>query len=184
MGNIIIAIGTVGSLIGVCFIYLSPRANHDWQRREYAMNILRDWNTNTGAHWLEIEKVFPHLRDVDRTGGKQTELTKQQSKEIYTCTSENKYWNVRFHLIELLNFGDFIGSAYLQQVADKQIVTRSVREPLMKWHEILRNFIEVVETCEGYQPWPQYPAVSEFVTSKPVSITLQGRGAGSGGGSP
>jgi hypothetical protein len=28
------------------------------------------------------------------------------------------------------------------------------------------------------------PAVSEFVTSKQVSITLQGRGAGSGGGSP
>jgi hypothetical protein len=28
------------------------------------------------------------------------------------------------------------------------------------------------------------PAVSEFVTSKQVSITLQGRGAGSGEGSP
>jgi hypothetical protein len=30
----------------------------------------------------------------------------------------------------------------------------------------------------------QNPAVSEFVTSKQVSITLQCRGAGSGGGSP
>jgi hypothetical protein len=30
----------------------------------------------------------------------------------------------------------------------------------------------------------RFRAVSEFVTSKQVSITLQGRGAGSGGGSP
>ena len=62
-------VSSVGSLIGVWFVYIALRANHDWQRREYAMNMGRDWNINTAQHWEAIENVFPHLRDVDRTGG-------------------------------------------------------------------------------------------------------------------
>ena len=43
-----------------------------------------------------------------------------------------------------------------------------------------RSFIEIL----SYSFSTTIPAVSEFVTSKQVSITLQGRGAGSGEGSP
>jgi len=66
---------------------------------------------------------------------------------------------VRFHLIELMNYADFVASAYINQVADRQIVMTTFKDPLSKWYEILSNFIEVVEICEGYQPWPQYTQV-------------------------
>jgi hypothetical protein len=49
-----------------------------------------------------------------------------------------------------MNYADFIASAYLHQVADKQIAIATFKDPLTKWHEILDNFIKVVETCEGY----------------------------------
>ena len=165
----LMGIGIIGTVIGIWFVYTTLRANHDWQRREYAMNIIRDWNVNTARHWEAIEDVFPHLRDVDRTGGQVTELTKQETKEIYTCDPDNeKYWKVRFHLVELMNYSDFIASAYLQQVADKQIVIENVMDPLIKWYDILKNFIEAVEICEGYQPWPQYVhVVSEWQSVRP-----------------
>jgi len=148
------AIGTIGTLIGAWLVYKALKADHDWNRRQYAMDMLKDWNANTAGHAKAIEDVFPHLRDVDRTGGQVTELTKQQSKHIYTCNPEDaSLWNVRFHLVELLNYLEVIAIAYVEGVADEGMVHRCFRGPMMKWHDILTNFIQVVETCEGYQPW-------------------------------
>jgi len=153
----VIAIGAMGTLIGAFLVYRTLVSNHDWQRREYAMNILREWNNNTTEHWRVIEGVFPHLRDVDRTGGRITELTKQQAKDIYTCEpSNNKYWELRYHIVEMLNYLEYVGMSYSQNVADQYIIKCSLKEAMIKYHDILKNMIDVVEICEGYTPWEPY----------------------------
>jgi hypothetical protein len=50
-------------------------------------------------------------------------------------------------------------------------------------YEAIEEFLRL-EKFNTFEEKLKSPAVSEFVTSKQVSITLQGRGAGSGGGSP
>ncbi len=153
----ILAAGTIGTLIAASFVDRTLKSNHDWQRREYAQNIIRDWNANTSKHWQALEDVFPHLRDVDVTSGKVTELTKQQAKEIYTCEKTDEInWNLRYHIVELLNYLEFVSMSYTQQVADNYIIETCVRDTMTKYYDLLKNVIEVIEVCEGYQPWKPY----------------------------
>jgi len=154
---IVLATGYIGTLIGGWYAFVTLKANHDWQRRQYAMEIFRGWNDNTADHAQAIENAFPHIRDVDRTTGKVNEITKEHAKRIYTCDfGDTKNWQLRFHIIELLNYLEFVAVAYSQGVADKQIILDSLKSPLIKWHDILKNFIETVSLCEGYEPWKPY----------------------------
>ena len=158
----IIAGGVVGTLVGAVLVYRTLVSNHDWKRREYAMNIIGDWNNNTTEHWQIIEPVFPHLRDVDRTSGEITELTKQQAKDIYTCEpSNNKYWELRYHIVEMLNYLEYVGMSYSQNVADQYIIESCLKEAMIKYYDIFKNLIEVVEICEGYSPWEPYTKLVE-----------------------
>ena len=59
-------------------------------------------------------------------------------------------------MIELLNYFDFVATAYSQKVADNSIVLTAFKGPMSTWFNILRNFINAVEGCEGYQPWKAY----------------------------
>ena len=150
------AVGSLGTLIGVWFAYLALRANHDWNRRHYAVEIIRCWNDITADHAKAIEETFPHIRDIDLSTGKTTEITKEKAREIYTCNPDNKNWAIRFHIIELLNHFEFVITAYSHQVADRGVILVGLRDPLSKWHDILKNFLEIVEQCEGYQPWQSF----------------------------
>ena len=169
--NWTLAIGAIGTLVGAFLVYRTLVCNHDWQRREYGLNLLRDWNANTSKHWQVIEQVFPHLRDVDRTGGKVTELTKQQAKEIYTCEPSNSdCWELRYHLVEMLNYLEYVAMSYSQKVSDQEIIESCLKDAMIKYHDILKNLIDVVESCEGYLPWEPYTALVESwrITYKPT----------------
>lgn len=150
--------GAIGTCIGAWLAYRSLKANHDWQRRQYAIGILRDWNDITADHAKAIEKAFPYIRDIDRIRGAINEITRDQAKEIYTCDPKHPYWELRFHIVELLNHLEFIVAAYSQNVADQEFVTEVFKRPLIKWYNILKNFLEIVEQCEGNQPWELYVA--------------------------
>ena len=155
--KIVAAIGATGTLTGAWLAYRALVSNHDWNRRHYALEIIRNWNDLTADHAKAIEEAFPHIRDIDKTTLKTTELTKEKAKEIYTCSRDNKEcWDLRFNIIELLNHLEFVISAYAEQVADREILLGSLRGPLCKWHDILKNFLDVVEQCEGYQPWKPF----------------------------
>ena len=148
------AIGAFGTLLGAWIVYRTLRADHEWRRRENAIMFLRKWNDDTADHAKAIEEVFPHLRDVDHNSGAVTELTQEQARQIYTCGPENrKYWELRFHIVELLNHLEAITTAYDNQVVDRKIVRPVMSGPLFTWCTILKNFLKVVEDCEGVQPW-------------------------------
>ncbi len=171
LSTYILALGTLGTLIAAGLVFKTLKSNHDWQRREYATNIVRDWNTNTSWHWQAIETVFPHLRDIDRTSGLVSELTRQQALEIYTCEpSSRAYWELRYHFIELLNYLEFVAVAYIQNVADHEIVESCLQLPMVKYHDMFRNVIDVVENCEGYRPWEPYTQVVGRWKARSVTI--------------
>jgi hypothetical protein len=153
---IITAVGSVGTLIGAIFVVITLRADHDWRRRQYAAELLNHWNDITADHSKAIEETFPHLRDVDKTTNQVNELTREISKKICACRPDEKeYWNVKFHIFELLNHLECVVSAYNHQVADSIMINTCLKEPILVWMKIFKNFLDVVAECEGFQPWQQ-----------------------------
>jgi hypothetical protein len=165
MSEIFTAIGSLGTLVSAWLILLTLKSNHDWQRRQYALDLLRDWNANTNDHSQAIEKAFPGIRDVDKTTGKVTEISKERAKKIYTSDpvkDENDFL-LRFHIIQLLNYLEFVVASYNVNVADEEVIMSTMKNPIVRWATILNNFLDVVEMCEGYQPWgPLRKAIKDW----------------------
>jgi hypothetical protein len=155
MIEIITAIGSVGTLVGAWLVYRTLQANHDWQRRQYAIDIVRDWNKNTNGHSFAIEDAFPGIRDIDKTTGKVNEISKERAKKIYVSnpTTDKADFELRFHIIQLLNYLEYVVTAYNSKVADEAVIVEAMKNPIVRWVIILNNFLDVVEMCEGYQPW-------------------------------
>jgi hypothetical protein len=114
---------------------------------------------------------FPNLFDLDKQRQIPVELTKQKAVEIYTATPQNNdYWDVRHHIAELLNFCEFVTTAYTQRVADEQTIDRSLKQSLRRIADTLKNYLEVVQERRGYQPWKPYLEVISTWSDKSVDI--------------
>ncbi len=165
MIDIFTAIGAMGTLISAWLILQTLKSNHDWQRRQYALDLLRDWNANTNDHSQAIETAFPGIRDVDKTTGKVNEISKDRAKKIYISDphKDSNDFLLRFHIIQLLNYLEFVVAAYNVNVADEEVILSTMKNPIIRWATILNNFLDVVEMCEGYQPWgPLRTAVKDW----------------------
>jgi len=89
--RIITALGTVATAIGVFIAYRALRANHDWNRRQYAVKLVEDWNPQTLVHLKAVEALLPGLIDVNKQSKKIAEITKQLPVEKYTSKSGEPY---------------------------------------------------------------------------------------------
>ena len=153
--------------LGLFLTFWALRANHDWNRRNFAALMVAQWNDETSSHRKAIEQHRPGLVDIDRKSNAVTELTKQDSHSIYTATPDTPEWQLRFHFIELLNHHESIASPYRNAVGDRQIIEESFRQVLIKWRDILVNFIVVVNEHRGYEPWEPFTTVVEYWKRKP-----------------
>lgn len=168
--EILMCIGSVGTLLGALVVIIVLTKNHDWNRRQYAINILRDWNNNVLQYNRIIEQSFPNLFDTDLKNNP-TELTKKNSIRIYTATSENEeYLKIRHAIHELLNHLEYVTTAYTQNIADKKIIEDTLKKPLMRVSEILKNYLNIVAERRGYQPWQPYLDVVSMWQKDDVKI--------------
>lgn len=124
------------------------------------------WNDKTSAHRKAIEKLRPGLIDLDSKGAA-TELTKADAAAIYTAKPETPEWELRFHFVEFLNHLEAIASAYRNKVADEQMLEESFRSVLIRVHDILVNFIAIVDQHRGYEACEPYSAVVAYWKRKP-----------------
>ena len=158
--EILSAIGVVGTIIGVFMVYDTLKCNHDWNRRKYTLDIMKEWNDNVMRYAIEVERVCPHLFDIDKKSSTIVELTLEQATKIYTSTSQKEEDKdnvvVRHALNSILNQFEFLATAYMQNVADKQIIEESFKKQLIRLHKILSNYLKVVEEHRKYQPWEPY----------------------------
>lgn len=152
-----LSLGAIGTLIGALLVHRTLRANHDWARRRYAISMVKQWNENVYPHFRVIENFYPHIRQFDEGEGKYSELTHDTAKNLWKCDPEDSVqWEVKTAIMELLNYFDFIATAYSQNVADSSIIIHSFEKPLTQWHDILTNFIKAAEKGLGFQPWETF----------------------------
>jgi len=156
--------GSLGALVTGCSAFLAYRslqrqqisfqADHDRSKRALGVNLILQWNASTLSHRRAIEKTFPGL--IDRQDGKIVELTKQQAQEIYTAQPGSDHFELRFHLIELLNFFEAVAVAYQHGVADQVLIDQCFKGTLLNYHGALHNFMKAVEKSRGYNAWAPY----------------------------
>ncbi|MGF1638419.1 MAG: DUF4760 domain-containing protein [Cyclobacteriaceae bacterium] len=156
------------TIIGLFLTFWTLKANHDWNRRHYATNLIAEWNSKTFSHRKAIETMRPGLVDLDKNGDP-VEITKRDATAIYLSNSTQnvELCELRFHFIELLNYFESISVAYRSGVGDQQIIEESVRSALIRWNDILVNFIQVVNEHRGYEPWEPYTTLVNYWKHKP-----------------
>jgi hypothetical protein len=158
--------GIIVTAIGVTVAYSALRANHDWNRRSAAAELLEQWNVRTGPHRKAIERMRPGLLDV--VNGQLTQLTIPEAEEVYKSQPEDPNWELRFHIIELLNYFEYIAAVYRGAVADARMVEASFKRPILRYHDVLlENFIAVFKRERGMgqdeKPWgPFHDMVAEW----------------------
>jgi hypothetical protein len=135
--------------------YNSLRANHDWNRRQYATQIIEKWSSQSLSHRKAIEKEHPGLYDQKRPCDLKV-IDSKFAKQIYECKPTDANWEIRFHILELLNFFEYVSVAYINKVADNKMIENSLKNVLLKWYRILYFFIEYVKYNRGYDPWKPY----------------------------
>lgn len=152
----IAAAGTVATAFGVIVAYRALRANHDWNRRQYAAKLIEDWNSQTLIHRKAVEALLPGLIDVDKQSKEIAEITHQLALQIYSSKPGQQYWDLKFHLIELLNYFELVSASYINRVADEAMLRDSFKQPLEHWHQAVQNFIRIVAENRGLNPWKPY----------------------------
>jgi len=148
---------------------------HDWNRREYAANMIAEWNEQTGDHRKIIEKYKPGLIDIDSSGNI-VEITKAEAREIYKSKPNDPKWEVRFSIIELLNYMEFISMSYFHRTGDQLMIEESYAQFLVPLHDTLKNFIDVVKEERGYDPWKPYLDFVNILRNTPPRDLRAGTG--------
>ena len=172
--NIISALALIAALSSLGLTIRALRANHDWNRRQFAAKMIEDWNPRTSSHRQAIERLRPGLIDIVRGNDKINVISLEDARAIYRSTPESpELWELRFHFIEILNYFEFVASCYHNEVCDEYMIEKSFRGVFMAWHKVLKNFIDEFAEARGYThdktPWgPYHILVEKWRTGPPL----------------
>lgn len=154
--DVITSVATALSVfVLACTLYLEYR----WRRRKYAIDLLSAWNDCTADHAKAILSVFSDLRN----GGA---IDKDLGEKVFLCEKGHQYWDVRFHMVELLNHAEAIAVALDSRLAAKGILAKSVNQALCNWHNNLKGFIYAVNDIKDYRPWGRFEDYIESLRSR------------------
>lgn len=143
------------------------RQEYAWRRRQLAINILAAWNDNTAEHRHEISRHLPGVLDRD---ARRTSLDDVEATQLYVATKEDKErFETRRHIIELLNYCEYVTVAYQKGVADPAILDNSVIATVVDYYTALEPFVRVRTVKRGRDPWA---ALSDFVVVRRHSPTV------------
>jgi hypothetical protein len=151
---------------------VSFRADHDRSRRAEALKLLLIWNDNVLTHRRAIEKQFHGILDNDGGISDKVYLTEEHATKIYLAKLENvDDWELRFHIIELINFLEAISVAYIWGIADRELIEFSFKPTILNYSKALQHFVAVVIACRGHDPWKPYTELLELW--KPATARLR-----------
>lgn len=123
-----------------------------WRRKQFAMNVLAEWNSRTGTYRRGIEETLPGLLDASGQSPERR-ITRDLAKEIYLSDKAGKYWALRGHIVELLNYCEYIVVCYDKHVGDQDILKNSLFETLKRWYFELSHYMIVATEERKYNPW-------------------------------
>jgi len=157
-------LGLIFSLVG---LVLSIYYKFSLDKKHYALEMIREWNHQTAKDKIIVEKVVPglYVKCSERLLGeklskiyaaaslKEEELTDGEKKEDYLSAKES--------IVRLLNYFEFVSSAYLNKAVNKKIIRKSFSGTMLRYYCILNDYIKMEFDKTQRNPWQPY---TEFVT--------------------
>lgn len=182
----------------VCAAY-GINQQHEWYRRHFAVEMIREWNNHSKTHKAAIENAYPQLFRDEGQREARPRIDKEEARRIYfsikddgtgdptktvstngsddpTKIVDSARWETRNHCIALLNYFEFVASAWENQVADRQMLEDSFKKTILRWHHDLEEFMTVMAKTRQYEPWPPLQRVvaqwkADDARVRPVSPT-------------
>jgi hypothetical protein len=124
--------------------------DHDWNRRHYAAEIMKNWNEDVGKHKDAVLKAFPDF--LDKT--KRKPILREKAIEIYEATEKDKeLFELRNHMVAMFNHLEYIASVYRNGVADRPMIKDAFDGVIKLWYNYFKTFIDISEERVGFRPW-------------------------------
>lgn len=138
-----------------------------WDKKHYAMEIVKEWDEQTAAHREAIECRFPALQQKNSTA----EFSEAVAIKVYEA-HEGDDLRLRQHIVSLLNHLEFISVAYKSKAANRDIIERTLTNPLIKWNGALAAYIKIDTQRSGRPSWTPYEELAEYLGKKRVKASV------------
>jgi hypothetical protein len=152
-------------------------------RFRQALDMLREWNQHTAAARSTLEKALPGLYDTCKR------LTREEAAHLYpglrtsspagapssgdptsydrlSGANAEHIAQVREHIVGLLNYFEYVSSAYLKHAADREILRESFAGTMVRYYCILGEFVACEEEVTGRNPWTPYTQFVETMLAE------------------
>jgi hypothetical protein len=170
-------VGSVSTAVGIFLAILTLRDTQEWNRRQYTVDFLKNWNECTREHFVELEKQFPDFLAVPDFIKKPDLveswcIDKEKAKLIAEVKSESDR-KLRVHLVELFNYFEMIASAYEQHVVDRDAVQDSAGTVILDFCVYFQPFINEMRKSNRRDPWPPLSRVIDLWLNEEFSQSRQ-----------
>jgi hypothetical protein len=150
------------TLGGFAFAIWQLRREYRWRRKQFALHILAEWNEKTDKHRRGVEEGLPGLLDADPEESV-SEVTEERAEAIYRAKRGDTDRELRTHIVELLNYGEYVAVSYAERVGDRKILMESFGRTITRWYRQLEPYVRVTARHRGFNPWqPLGKFVADF----------------------
>jgi hypothetical protein len=171
--DLVAVLGLLVTSLGFSLVIVQLYLEFRWRRRQYAVQMVAEWNEQTGPYRRGIDDCLPGLLDVSGPR-RHVQLTDADAELVYSAnpTDDPQRFKLKQDIIELLNYCEYVAVSASNAVADKAIVYRSFLLTLRVWHDELLPYIRVTEKHRGYNPWEPF---NNFIANDAHQYASPGR---------
>jgi hypothetical protein len=130
--------------------------NHDYSRRQYAAQLIGQWDEKTLASRQAIMSIWSECFNQNvRIPWSQIESLRQ--KQIAALkdapNSASPTLVVTDHMAKVLNFLELVATSALNGVADDDILRQSFKVTTNRWYLMFADYRDQMKTLRGFDAW-------------------------------
>jgi hypothetical protein len=95
---------------------------------------------------------LPGLLDADPEESV-AKVTEERAEAIYRAKRGDTDRELRTHIVELLNYGEYVAVSYAERVGDRKILMASFGRTITRWYRQLEPYVRVTARHRGFNPW-------------------------------
>lgn len=160
--------GTLAIIVSIWISYNGIRADHEWNRRRYTIEIIGSFEPQVVKYRETLTKYFPALYLKEKRGRLEPgiahsiwKLEVKQDSNLPLLKNSDELKKVRNDLIGLLNYLEYLAQAYHEHVVDQDAFEESLADAVILYHDYLEEFIKASQDDLGY---PNWEPISRLVT--------------------
>ena len=97
-----------------------------------------------------VERGLPGLLDAS---AESPTLTEERAEATYRAKSGDPDRELRTHIVELLNCGEYVAVSHAEGVGDRRILMGSLGRTVTRWYRQLKPYVLVTVKHRGFDPW-------------------------------